>query len=195
MNKYINLLLVIILSSCASFRGRSTNEFSYFPKEILNYNKKVNAKISLKKFSYTSNGLPVSKSDRLQTKKYVKSVLRKLLGESKFLKSTKKQKYQVSLDFSFSKGEAFSSKSRLASWLTLFLYPSRSETTYTATCKFIQNGEVLGEIIKTDKITTWRQTFMVFAMPFQYPASEERELIQSLYRSIIIEGFNENFIL
>jgi len=81
------------------------------------------------------------------------------------------------------------------SGLTLTLIPAKATDTITLHTEFKSSkGELLATIEKSDSLHTWIQLFMVFVMPFHWPASEAGSLFTELNRATLAEAHAQGVI-
>ena len=79
--------------------------------------------------------------------------------------------------------------------LTLYLIPSRGTDEFIVkTTIKNKDGKTLCMYEMSEKIASWVQMFLIFAMPFHYPASVYNETLYDLNRSTIVELHSKGFL-
>jgi hypothetical protein len=85
--------------------------------------------------------------------------------------------------------------SAILTGLTLYLMPSKG-TDELIVKTTIKNkvGNTLGVYEKSERVTTWLQLFLIFAMPFNFPGPVYEETLCDLNRSTIVELHSKGFL-
>jgi hypothetical protein len=72
---------------------------------------------------------------------------------------------------------------------TMFLIPATGQDRFTLHTEFKNaQGDVLATVEKSDTVTLWMQTFLVFVAPFKWPGSVTHETLQELHRATLTEA-------
>lgn len=194
MKNLILGILLLVLASCAGWRAGEVEKVGSFPKE-LNESMTEKVKLDLKfvRYDHYYNG-ELKESALTDTKKQeLMEAIREIYEETGlFIFTTENPDLTVNLSI---KSEGTGSLNRvLLTYASLFLIPSSSETRFTVSAEFKKNnGQLLGEIEKSDVVEKWQQLFLIFAMPFKYPYVALKETLTDLNRAVIMEAFKEDY--
>lgn len=188
------ILTIFTLASCAGWRLEETEKVGAFPA-ILKSSSSQKLKVALNVLSYDHfyNG-ELKQSSLTETKKQeqIDSIMQVYKESGLFVFDQKNPDLSIDLEI---KSEGSGSLNRvILTYATFFLIPSSSDTKFSVKAVFKRaNGEVIGEITKSDTVEKWQQLFLIFAMPFKYPYVALKETLVDLNRAVIMEAFRDDY--
>jgi hypothetical protein len=193
MKSFLILGIIFLFSSCAAFRSQETEQVNRIPKEVRK-SEKIKTYLKYSEPVFYKNGkldsANISKSDRTKLEKN----LRHAYKEAKIFKFVSEKEADLVIQISLVGRTEDSFWMTIVSGVSLFLIPSRAIDKYELTVKFTQNGEELESFVKNETLTTWRQSFLIFALPFGTPGSVREKTLIDLNRSIITDAYFAGYL-
>lgn len=193
MKSILILTVIVLFTSCAAFRSQETEQVNQFPKEV---RKSVQIKTFLEYSTpvFYKNGIvdktKLTKNDRKELHK----ILKRAYKEARVFKFVSKKEADLVIKIGLTRRTSDSFGMKIVSAISLFLIPSRTIDKYELTAKFTQNKEELDSFVKNETLTTWRQSFLVLALPFSSPGSVKEKTLIDLNRSIITDAYFAGYL-
>lgn len=193
--KFISIIM--ILSSCASWRLEETHPTTKFPENLTIEGKKPKTSITFKRFEVKNNSKLDNEGMTEVRRKEVLALIEKAYKESKLFNIVDEDSpnKDMSIEVDISKNFSSSSGMKWVTALTLYLVPRKTVEEITVTTRFLdKKGELVGMVEKIDKAITWHQFFMIFALPFSStPSSVVTETILDLNKASILDAFEDGY--
>lgn len=189
LNKFAVIgLVLILLPSCASFRGNRLEPISSWPPAAGAPKKTIS--IITKGFASVNGGATavvwpeiLEDWNEIVVKAYTDSGL-----FSQVVSGEGQTDLQAEIEIlDQGKGNVVMA---LLTGLTLFIFPSSATDTFTIkTAIKDKNGNVLGSFEKKDSVVLWQQVLLVFVMPFKFPVSVVDQTLTDINRATIHEAY------
>lgn len=183
---FISLVLLPLFAGCASFRAGNVPHFSSLPPTA-----RVERKsISLKVYGAVILNGKIYQCHPTAMKKWRKQTIR-AYEDSGLFSEVKEDANELDLYAEVVIVDRGDTNAFLAfiTGLTLYLIPSKAtdEFTLKTTIKD-KDGNILGAYEKSETVTLWQHLLLVFALPFNWPASVAKEALYDLNCATIKEA-------
>jgi hypothetical protein len=193
MKSILVLSIGLLLGSCAAFRSYDTEQVDRVSREVRK-SERVKTYLKFSQINYIKNGVKAPKELSSGDKKELRSTMKKAYKEARIFKFVSKKDADLVINLDLTIDSTNSMGMTILSAASLFLIPSRAIDKLHLKASFTQNGEGLENIEKTETLTTWRQSFLIFALPFKLPGSVKAKTLVDLNRSIITDAYLAGYL-
>lgn len=192
MNKFLALLAIVFslsLQGCMTYSHHELTPVGQWPLAQTKQDKPTVYLKMLAEYALNDNAM----NTNTNIAKVEKIVLQELQDSQRFAKvTTEQQSSDLYVTATLRNHEEGNLAGAFLTGFTLFLIPNTFDNTISLELTFRdKDGNKLGQVRKQEKLTTWLQVLLIFAIPFN---ESQEPLVKQLTRSALEEAANKGFI-
>ena len=189
MNQFLNMSLIFLSLSCASWRLGETTPIDDFPTTMAKKLNRPVISVKLSKYDLFENAKLKKGDNKEITKKIISTFHKTSLFD---LVDDDSPSKELSVDIKIIRNKESSLALSIFSYATLCLIPKRDKEMMTVNTSFYnKKGELIAMIEKTETVVTWYQTLLIIATPFMLPSRTQDNAMMDLIKSTILEGYRD----